>query len=172
MGDGWRRFFPTAYLPRLADIAEWAGQGLDRLGESPLDTSGPHRPLTVRLLHLPTWGPASSVRIEPCEESWWLRGRELDGDAGFDLGSLARGVDRPLTDEECERIAGLWEYLRFWSRPVMSQGEDLFDGSSFLIEAVDGGRYHAACVDDPEWGDTFGEISFLFLRLAGFLPAK
>jgi hypothetical protein len=104
--------------------------------------------------------------------SWRLVGRELDGEAGFELGELARSENRPLTIEEAGRVSDLWPYLKFWSLPPVDRGEDVFDGTSFLLEDAERGRYHVSSRDDPEWGDTFGEFSLLLLRLAGFLPRE
>ena len=97
MGDGWLRYFPVGSFRPIRDIAGWAGQALDRLGESPLQPVGPHKPLVVRLLCLPTWSPSCSVRIERSGLSWLLAARELDGEAGGDDLLRARAVapDRP-----------------------------------------------------------------------------
>ena len=168
MGNSWLRFFPVASLGPIRGVAERAGQALDRLGETPLHPVGSQQPLVVRLLCLPTWSPACSVRIEMSGLSWWLVGRELDGEAGFDLGKLARREDRLLSGTEATRLAELWEYLRFWSLAPVACGELVFDGTSFVLEGVEHGRYRVVIRDDPEWGDTFGEFSELLLNLAGF----
>jgi hypothetical protein len=101
--------------------------------------------------------------------SWWLVGRELDGEGGFELGELARSENRRLTIEETGRVGDLWPYLRFWSLPPDCHVDDVFDGTSFILEAAEHGRYHVVSRDEPEWGDTFGEFALLLLRLAGFL---
>jgi hypothetical protein len=170
MSDNRRRYFPPAYHRLLRDVAEWAGQALDLLGEAPLWSVALHQPLTIRLLCLPTWSPACSVRVERSGLSWRLAGRELDGEAGFDLGELARCEDRLLSGAEGERLAELWDYLRLWSLAPIASGEEDLDGTSFVLEGAEHGRYHAVVRDDPEWGDTFGEFSELLLGLAGFTP--
>jgi hypothetical protein len=170
MGEGWRRFFPPDTLRALGNSAVWAGQTLDRLGEQPLHPAGPHQPLVVRLLCLPTWSPACSVRAERSGLSWRLVAGELNGaEAGFDLGELARRDDCLVVGAEAERIAELWEQLRFWSIAPVS-GEDVLDGTSYVLKAAEGGRYRAVIRDDPEWGDTFVEFSDLLVQLAGLPP--
>jgi hypothetical protein len=170
MGDGRQRYFPVGSIRPSRDIAGWAGQALDRLGESPLQPAGPHQPLVVRLLCLPTWSPACSVRVERSGLSCLLAARELDGEAGFDLGKLARREDRLLSNAEAARVAELWGYLRFWSLAPVASEEDVFDGTSFLLEGAGHGRYHVVVRDDPGWGDTLVELSELLVGLAGFAP--
>jgi len=167
MGNGWLEYFPVSNIRHIPDIAEWAGQALDRLRESPLHPVGPHQPLVVRLLCLSTWSPACSVRIERSGLSWRLAARELDGEAGFHLGQLARREDRLLSTTEAAQLADLWGYLHFWSLPPVGSEEDVLDGTSFLLEGAEHGRYHAVVREDPEWGDTFGECSELLVGLAG-----
>jgi hypothetical protein len=93
----------------------------------------------------------------------------LDGEAGFDLGKLVRCEDRWLSDPEAAQVAEMWNYLRFWSLAPVGSSEDVLDGTSFVMEAVEHGRYHVVTRDDPEWGDTFGEFSKLLVGLAGFV---
>jgi hypothetical protein len=152
MGPGWLKYFPTASLVPLREVAEWAGQALDRLGESPLHPVEAQQMLIIRLLVLPTWLPACSVRVESRGLSWRLAARELDGEAGFDLGQLARRENRVLSAAEAERVTDLWPYLRFWSQAPLNGGEEVFDGTSLVLEAAEGGRYHVITRDDPEWG--------------------
>jgi len=167
MGEGWRQFFPA---DNLNGSAVWAGQALERLGEQPLHPAGPHQPLVVRLLCLPTWSPACSVRAERSGVSWRLFARELDGEkAGFDLGELARRDNRLVVGADADRVAELWEHLRFWSI-APAGGEDVLDGTSYVLEAAERGRYRVVIRDDPEWGDTFGEFSDLLVGLAGLAP--
>lgn len=169
MGDGWRRFCPTVSHTTIG-VAEWAGQALDRLGETPLYPATPDQPLTVRLLCLPTWQPACSVRIEDNGLLWRLVGRELSGEeAGYELGGLDYCESRQLSVVETDQVVGLWEYLRFWSLAVAGE-EDVFDGTTYVLEAAEHGRYRVVRRDDLEWGDTFGEFADLLVRLAGLAP--
>lgn len=168
MQGGWKRFFPAAHHGPLAGVGEWAGLAHERLGNEPLDAAGPYQPLVIRLLCLPTWAPACSVRTELVASAWRIGWRELDGEAGFELGKLARHGARVLTAVEVEQVVALWAYLRFWSQPtVVSNGSDVLDGTAYLLEAVEQGRYHAVLACDPEWGTTFGELAEMLLRMAG-----
>src|SRR4051812_16298604 len=112
MTDGWLHYFPAGGLGTRPDlhrfVAEWFAQALERLGEKPLRPVGRHQALIIRLLCLPTWRPACSVRVEARGLSWWLVGRELDGqEAGFTLGELARREDRLLSVAEATQVVEL-----------------------------------------------------------------
>src|SRR5262249_2739047 len=114
--------------------------------------------------------PACSVCVERSGLSWRLTGRELDGEAGFDLGELARREDRLLAGADAARVAGLLGYPRVLGLAPVAGGGGGVDGTSFVLEGAERGRYHVVTRDDPEWGDTFGEFGALLIRLAGFTP--
>jgi hypothetical protein len=173
--DRWLRYFPRGSLTARPDLhrgqAEYFSLFLHRMGEMPLYPVGPHQPLVIRFLCLPTWSSTCCVRIEASGLSWRLVGKEMDREAGFEVGKLIRSEDRFLTAEEAGRLADLWRYLRFWSLPAEGdEDEDVFDGTTYAEEAAHQGQYHIAHRDDYEWGDTFGEFCELLLKLAAFAP--
>lgn len=173
MDDGARDYFPARGLDPRPDLhsflAEWYGGALARLHEQPLYPANAEQPrLVVRLLCLPTWSRACSVRVEASGCFFGLEGRELDGEeAGFELGQLARRQARTLSGTETARFTASWEQLRFWSLAA-SRDNDVLDGTTYVLEAAERGRYHVAQWNDFEWGDPFGELSDLLFRLAGF----
>ncbi len=141
------------------------------MDETPLDTPAADQPLVVRLLLIPTWSPACCVRIETGSRVWRLVVKEMSGEAGFDAGELIRSEDRLLNSGDADQIAALWRYLNFWSLPEAVESEDsILDGTTFALEAAQEGRYHVAHRDDFEWGETFGEICGLLLKLARYTP--
>jgi hypothetical protein len=79
------------------------------------------------------------------------------------------GEDRLLWSTEAAQVACLWQYLQFWSLPGASD-EVVCDGTRYVLEPAERGRYHIAHRDDPERGDTFGEFCELLVRPAGFSP--
>ena len=173
MDDGWQGYFPAGSLDPRPDLhrgqAEHFALFLQRLEEPPLYPAPPHQPLVIRLLCLPTWSHACSVRVWPQGLPWRLVAKEMDGEAGFEVGELVRRVSRLLSPAESAQVAELWQYLGFWS--LAAQGEDeVFDGTTYVLEAAQHGRYHVAQRDEPEWGDTFGEFAQLLLRLAALAP--
>src|SRR5262245_46169247 len=127
MGEGWRRCFPAGNRDPRPDRdwhqADCFADALERLEVPPLHPAGPDQPLVVRLLCLPTRRPACSVRFERAGLSWRLVGRELDGEeAGFELGRLARRVDRVLPTDDAARVSGLWAQRGRSSRRMRSPG--------------------------------------------------
>src|SRR6516164_6385274 len=92
--ERWQRYFPNGCLSSRPDLhrgeAEYLALFLHRMGELPLYPPGPHHPLVIRLLCLPTWSSACCVRIEASGLFWRLVGKELDGEAGFEIGKLIR----------------------------------------------------------------------------------
>lgn len=166
MNNGTRSHFPTECIANLGGAADWAAQSLGHLGERPLHPADPHQTLIVRLLCLPTGSPAYSVRAEAYGQSWRLFSRELSSDAGFVCAELARRDDRLISGKDSERLMELWGDLQFWSIAA-TDDRDVFDGTTFVLEAAERGRYRVIYRDDPEWSDAFGEFSECLLDLAG-----
>jgi hypothetical protein len=158
--------FPAESIADLGGVADWAGQSLERLCERPLHPAAPQQTLVVRLLCLPTSSPACSVRAELYGLSWRLFCRELSGDADFELGELTRREEHLVVGAAAERLTDLWGDLRFWS--IAPAGDrEVIDGTTYILEAAERGRYRVIYRDDPEWGDAFAEFSEALLGLAG-----
>ena len=169
MKNGCRGHFPLECIADLRGVADWADQTLERLGERPLHPADPNQPLVFRMLCLPTLSQACSIRAEAYGQSWRLFCRELSGDAGYELGELTRREERLIVGVDAERLTELWKYLHFWSM-APSDDKEVLDGTGYVLEAAERGRYRVIYRDDPEWGDTFGEFSELLLDLAGLSP--
>jgi hypothetical protein len=145
---------------------------LGRMGEPPLYPAPPQGRLTIRLLCLPTWTAACAVRAASLGIGFRVQAVELDGEAGFEVGGVARETRRELTWDEAARLRELWDYLRFWSLGADDpEADDVFDGTTYLLEAAEAGRYHRVWRDDLERGSTFAEFAELLQRLAG-LPSR
>jgi hypothetical protein len=158
--------FPTECIANLGGVADWADQTLKQLFERPLHPVDTQQTLLLRLLCLPTGSPACSVRAELYGLSWRLFCRELSGNSGFELGELTRREEHLIVGTDAERLTDLWSDLRFWS--IAPAGDrEVIDGTSFILEAAERGRYRVIYRDDPEWGDTFAEFSEVLLDLAG-----
>lgn len=95
-----------------------------------------------------------------------VRPRAGRPEAGFELGELARRHNCLVVGEDADRLTDLWGWLGFWSMAPVG-GEDVLDGTSYVLESAEGVRYRVVVRDDPEWGDTFGDFSELLIRLAG-----
>jgi hypothetical protein len=162
--------FPNESLADLGGVADWADQTLERLGERPLHPADPHQALVVRMLCLPSDSHACSIRAEAYGQSWRLFCRKLGSDeSGFDSGELFRRDERLIVGDDAKRLTDLWEYLRFWSMSP-DEEKDVFDGTTYVLEAAERGRYRVIHRDEPQWGDAFGEFSEVLLDLAGLAP--
>lgn len=169
MNDGWRGHFPVENIADLGGVADWAGECLERLGESPLHPAAPQQSLVVRLLCLPSSSPAFTVRAEAYGPAWRLSCRDLSEESGFELIEEVHSEDRLITGANAERLNDLWEYLRFWS--INPTGErNAYDGTTYVMEAAEQGRYRVVSREDPGCDDTFGEFSEVLLGLAGLAP--
>jgi hypothetical protein len=168
MNSGTRSHFPIESIADLGGVADWAGQSLNRLCERPLHPVESQQALVVRLLCLPTGSPAFSVRAEAYGLSWRLFSRELSSDDGFERGELSRREDRLVVGADAEKLTDLWRDLRFWSIAA-ADDRDVIDGTTYVLEAAERGRYRVIYRDDPEWGDTFGEFSEVLLNLVGIV---
>jgi hypothetical protein len=173
LDDGWRDYFPAGSLDSRPDLhrelAEWFSLFLQRMMEPPLHPVGSDQALVIRLLCLPTWSQACSIRVAAHGLSWELIAKELNGEAGFEVGELVHRGSWRLSVAESAQAAELWPYVCFWSLPAQGE-EDVLDGTTYVLEAAEHGRYRVVYRDDPEWGDTFGEFCQLLLRLAAFAP--
>jgi hypothetical protein len=158
--------FPSESIADLGGVADWADQSLKQLFERPLHPVDPQQTLVVRLLCLPTGSPPHSVRAEVYGSSWRLFCRELSSESRFELSELARREERLIVGADAERFTELWRDLQFWSI-ASSDDREVIDGTTYILEAADRGRYRVIYRDDPEWGDTFAEFSEALLNLAG-----
>ncbi len=90
--QSWRQYFPGGSLSSREDShlgkAQYFALFLQRMGEPPLYPPHLHQPLVVGFLCLPTWYSPCCVRGGVDGLSWRLIGKEMDGDAGFDVGGL------------------------------------------------------------------------------------
>jgi hypothetical protein len=164
-------FFPKGSLDTRPDLdkftAEWFSSYLERMEEPPLYPPSAALSMTFRLLCLPTWDHPSVVRIEAYGTTWRLLGKQTNGDGGFEAGRIDRRERRLLTQEEANRVAGILPYLRFWELPAFTE-DDGCDGTTWVLEGVNRGRYHVVHRWMPEWGDTFGEFCLMLLGLCEF----
>jgi hypothetical protein len=141
------------YFPHnlSGDLRHWFTQFLIRMDEPPFYSAASYQPLTIRLLCLPTWSEPCSIRLQSSGLSFHLWGRELDGEAGFDVGRLVRREERLLTGQDAAQVWELWRYLRFWSLAESDPESEVFDGTTYVLEAAERSRYHLIHRDELDW---------------------
>ncbi|MDP1916978.1 MAG: hypothetical protein Q8L14_12055 [Myxococcales bacterium] len=137
-----------AYIPAPA-FAEYEATGycehLRALGELPLAEVTPAGSRSFRLTIFPTWGNTTSVRVILSGSTARFEGRRLQNQAGYELGPLIEIASSIRPSQELEpliksfadsAIGGMTE------RPPRSDRGGK-DGSGWLLEFVEGGRWHA-----------------------------
>lgn len=135
-------YFPDGVFgPRTHDFVErWYSRHLTVMGEPSLYAMRGHGRHAVRLLRLPTWGAPVAIRVEEHGGSISLTRRTLSGQGGYDPGQLASETTRTLRHEDWQAIERSLRDARVFELP--SVGELGMDGTQWILEVVDGGRYH------------------------------
>lgn len=145
---------------------DWFSQHLHSMGELALFPAPDNQSLTFRFLALPTWGKPYTVRVEQQGEDWRLVGRMTDGDGGYEPGPVIRTVEGRLSGAEAQRLVKLLGKLSFWEEPTAIDDTGC-DGTTWVLEAAEAGRYHVAHRWCPDKG-AFSEFCTLLGQLGGF----
>jgi hypothetical protein len=124
--------------------AGWYAKALRRMGEPSL-ARAPIAARVYRFTILPTWGHPVSVRMTAGEV---IEAKRLDGFGGYEPGRLAEQVSLKLSAEQMNQFRSLFGKLAFWQMPfdVPDRG---FDGSEWILEAVELGKYHVVARWSP-----------------------
>jgi hypothetical protein len=147
------------------DCLSWYAAFLEAMDEQPLYPPAPDRRATYRLLELPTFNLPSMARISEGSHGWEVVGKVTDGRGGLFAGNLVWQGKRALNVHEAARLEQGLHHLPFWSMPVKGDHRGL-DGTTWLLEGVQGDRYHVIHRWSPEPGPLvdFGEY---LLRVSG-----
>jgi hypothetical protein len=114
-------------------------------------TKEPHLPEFIkdvnaevyRMMIFPTWGNSILVRVQKHGTTYSLSARRLNGQAGFELGTLAEAKDVELGAEDSKALDQLIQNLRFFQLAT-DDGFVGFDGDGWILEGVSQGKYHVA----------------------------
>lgn len=108
--------------------------------------------LTYRLTWLRTFHEPVIVRVDETPDGGWrLRAKQLSGLGGYGPGKVQKVVDRRLTDAEAAKLRRTISANRLFAQPQIGCLEGT-DGSRWLIEANDHGRYRYLNRWTPEGG--------------------
>jgi hypothetical protein len=135
--------------------AKWYGGVLARMDEQRLsDLAKDKNAGAYRLIILPTWGNAITVRVEKKQTGFLLVSKRLNGQAGFDAGKLVETKDAQLSSEDGEKLRSLLAEVKFFETPTEENVRG-FDGDETVVEGVSGGKYHVltrwcATTHDPK----------------------
>jgi hypothetical protein len=153
-------FFPAGTFDRARPHLDtfdirWYGGALLALHEPPLLGARPgQRTAVLRFLWLRSFHPEVAVRFEAAPDrcrvvTTVLRRRPepaIVGRSGtipidFVFGGVARRDSTDLPMQTCESLLHRLDEAGFWSAPVTKEVNGA-DGAEWVIEGIDGGRYH------------------------------
>lgn len=138
------RYFPDHAFgpPRVHDFVDrWYSSHLRAMGEPSLLAMRGHDRHVVRFLKLPTWGRPEAIRIERRGVSVTLVHRVLSGQGGYDPGHLATDETRTLAVADWVSLERAIASADAWAAPTRTDFMGA-DGEQWIVELVDGERYH------------------------------
>ena len=119
----------------------WYSKALDRLEERALMLAKTNRTKLFRFILLPTWGNPISVRLSIAEGVARIEGKRLDGLGGYDPGKLVEKTSTTLRETEVKEFIALYDRMGFFT---LNTADKMLgkDGSQWILEAADEGKYH------------------------------
>jgi hypothetical protein len=138
--------------PRLDHfVYGWYSQQLKALDETSLfelsknPAVGSYRFLWLRTFHHPV-----AVRVDVLADGTaTLRTKIASGAGGYDPGKLISNETRLLTKEETRKVVARVNASDFWRLPSYDRTRTGDDGSEWIFEVADQGRYHLRKRLDP-----------------------
>src|SRR5262249_48665876 len=122
--------------------AKWFSKHLARMEEPRLPSAAADRSATIyRFTILPTWGNPIAVRVQKHDGLYSLAARRLDGQGGYDPGTVGERKDLELSKEDSESFDRLLSELKFFELPS-DDGVMGFDGDEWILEGIAQGKYH------------------------------
>lgn len=149
---------------------KWYSKHLTALEEDSLwERSQSAGSVVYRFLSLPTWGNPTSITFTIRDDG---RGilivKNTDGQGGYEPGRLVGNQTIILDQARVNEIQDQFKKLNFWSLPAMA-GVQGRDGSRWIIEGVEEGRYHLVDRWFPGHGE-FYDTCLLLFEAAGLEP--
>jgi hypothetical protein len=168
---GLRFFFPPGALFDRADdhvdelLRHWYSRVLTATLEPSL-SCGMGAPQRLRFLSIPTFDPASFVRVELTPDGGVVWSGTLSGSGGYDPGQLVRSAQRKLLAAESRELSAAIAKAGFWTTPADDSEHDGFDGTQWVLEGRRGADYHVVHRWSPTRG-AFRDLCRDFARLGG-----
>jgi hypothetical protein len=94
-----------------------------------------------RMMIIPTWGNAISIRAQKRDGIYALSARRLEGQAGFQVGDLVEVRDFCLTQTDSRVLDDLIQKVNLFGMPS-NDGVMGADGDQWVVEGVSQGKYH------------------------------
>ena len=95
--------------------------------------------------------------------SYQLTTTKLTGKGGYEPGTVEFSRLKDLSDQQIEELRKLLQEANFWELPTEALDEGGLDGAQWILEIVDGKRYH---VVDRWSAGILEEIGMWYLRIS------
>jgi len=162
------KYFPNhafnsdAQLNKLFN--DWSSRELTALHEPSLLTeSASPSARSYRFLWSRTFHHPIAVRLElKPDGTSTLTTKITTGEGGYSPGHLVTNTSKSLTKQQTDSFLHKVNADNFWSLPAVTKEQTGADGSEWIIEGVNGGKYHLATA----WSPTEGPIHDLGIALA------
>jgi hypothetical protein len=132
---------------------------------------GRDQPATVyRFTWIPSFHPSVLVHIQSDDHGYTLLARILTGAGGYEPGGISRDTAFSLSELDQAVLARLLTEAHFWSSPTIPPPNGLIgvDGSQWLLEGVEDGRYHVV----DRWSPSTSGPDAAFRRVGEWLLTR
>ena len=103
-----------------------------------------------RFTWLRTFHKPVAIRLEKTNKSYTLYWKETSGAGGYDPGSLIVNSSKPLTKDQWDKFISLLQSTDFWNMTTNANVENIADGSKWIIEGIENGKYHVVDRTSPK----------------------
>ena|ERR1035437_7184460 len=161
-------YFPKRTLDTRPDLdkllTDWYSAQLKALEEPSLfelaktPTAQSYRFLWLRSFHHPI-----AVRLDiKADGTGILTTKVTSGAGGYEPGTLIENTTKPLTTHQTQAFLAKIQQTNFWLLPTATNDQKGTDGSQWMIEGVNSGKYHFV----KRWSPETGPIRELGISLA------
>ena len=142
----------------------WYSKHLTAMGEPSISCGQPgdvYRFTWLRTFHHPV-----AVRVTDKGSHAIVQAIELDGAGGYEPGKVLRRIEKRLSSDQFEELISNFSKAKFALMPTSEERIGL-DGSEWIVEASDKGKYHLVVRWSPDSGP-IRDIGDRFLALTGW----
>jgi hypothetical protein len=164
-----RPFFPVGALaPGSPDLDEhlsrWYSTPLWAMNEPRLFENSQGE--GFRFTWIGSFGQPFSVRVTKYSTGASATGRVADGVGGFRASKIIKSSTRQISSLQWEELVKEGNAIQFWELPP-EQGILGMDGSRWVLEAYQDGRYHVVAWFAPTKGSAFRILCLKMVRHSG-----
>ena len=145
-------------------VRHWYSKHLAAMGEPSISCGQPGE--VYRFTWLRTFHHPVVVRANDKGNHAIVQAIELDGAGGYEPGRVLRRTEKTLSIDELKELKSVFSDGHFGSMPT-SEERDGLDGSEWIVETSDKGKYHLVVRWSPDSGP-IRDIGSRFLSLTGW----